>query len=125
MTQTILSRSEVMVESKLSPTVNIVETGENIDSFLSADEQDRTVNTINDLLLERLERIRNEPLVGYPASTRDAGDYAYYTPQDLDRFTDGAVIAFTEQGLQIHVSLTYSMNFNIDLTMSRKVGKTK
>lgn len=110
MIQTILSSTEVTVEPKLLPVVNIVETVDSANSCSSADEHGETANTINDLLLERLKRIPDEPLVGYPASTRGASDYVYYTARDLDRFTGGAVKAFVEQGLPIHVGSTKSMS---------------
>jgi hypothetical protein len=83
--------------------VDVVETVENVESSIPVKEQDDVIYTINDLLLDRTKKIPDEPLVGYPASTRGAGDYVYYTAKDLDRFADGALENLTKQGLPAYV----------------------
>jgi hypothetical protein len=64
-------------------------------------EEVSAIYTINDLLLERTRTIPDQPLVGYPSSTRSAGDYVYYSATELSRFADGAVQNLNEQGLPI------------------------
>jgi len=101
MIQPIASSVEVKDVSKLPTAVDVVEI---IDSSSSADEQENIIYTITDLLLERARTIPEEPLVGYPASTRGSDNYAYYTAKDLNRFADGATKILTDQGLSTNVS---------------------
>lgn len=56
--------------------------------------------TIDDVLLKRLQVIPNEPLVGYPETTNGMNDYVYYTPRQLDLFTNGAAAALSEAGIK-------------------------
>ena len=65
----------------------------------SPEEEAIEIYTINDLLLERTRTIPDQPLVGYPSSTRSAGDYVYYSATQLSQFADGAAHNLTEQGL--------------------------
>jgi hypothetical protein len=67
-------------------------------------DQEAVVFTINDLLLERVTNIPEEPLVGYPATTHGGDDYVYYTATDLSRFADGAAASLVAQGLPVCVS---------------------
>jgi acyl-CoA synthetase (AMP-forming)/AMP-acid ligase II len=114
MIQTIVCTPAVIAEEKVPAVVNIIETVESVDSSsssISPDEQNDAIDTINDLLLDRLKKIPEEPLVGYPASTRGAGDYVYYTAKDLDRFTDCAVYDLIAQGLKINVRTHHIKNY--------------
>jgi len=107
MIQTVLETSVVREESKVPIVVNHVETVDEIIPVAAVEEQeDETIYTINDLLLERKKTIPESPLLGYPASTRGSGDYVYYTATDLDRFTDGAVKVLCDQGLPPNVRST-------------------
>ncbi|TVY83631.1 Non-canonical non-ribosomal peptide synthetase FUB8 [Lachnellula suecica] len=94
-TQTIVSSVEVKEPSMIA-AIGAAH------SSSSVDGQEDIIYTINDLLLERTRSIPDEPLVGYPASTRGSNDYVYYTAKDLDRFADGAVKSLIDQGLPIH-----------------------
>jgi acyl-CoA synthetase (AMP-forming)/AMP-acid ligase II len=100
MIQTIVSSTGAKVAPKLHTVVNVTET---MDSSAS-DEQEDIVYTINDLLLERARTIPEEPLVGYPASTRGTDNYVYYNAKDLNRFADEAAKSLIEQGLPTNVS---------------------
>jgi hypothetical protein len=56
--------------------------------------------TIDDVLLKRLHVIPDEPLVGYPKTLHGMDDYVYYTPKQLDLFTNGAVAVLSEAGIK-------------------------
>ena len=103
MIQTIVSSVEAKVMPKLPTLVNVTET---MDLSASSDEEEDMIYTINDLLMERARTIPEEPLVGYPASARGAGDYVYYNAKDLNRFADGAAKTLIDQGLPTNVTVT-------------------
>ncbi|TVY93810.1 Adenylate-forming reductase [Lachnellula willkommii] len=103
MIQTILSSVEAKSTPKLPTLVNVTE---RVDSPTSSDKHEDIVYTINDLLLERARTIPEEPLVGYPASTRGTDDYVYYNAKDLNRFADGAAKSLNDQGLPPNSSET-------------------
>jgi hypothetical protein len=126
MIQTIVCTPAVIAEEKVPAVVNIIETVESVDSSsssISPDEQNDAIDTINDLLLDRLKKIPEEPLVGYPASTRGAGDYVYYTAKDLDRFTDCAVYDLIAQGLKINVRTHHIKIINHILTVIFRIPR--
>lgn len=54
---------------------------------------------IDDVLRNLVRDAPDEPLVGYPKSAHGVADYVYYTPSDLDRFTNGAVKEYKRAGL--------------------------
>jgi hypothetical protein len=100
MIQTIVSSVEVEARS---PFIPLMKVGGTVDPS-SNNEKGPVIHTINDLLLERATTIPDQPLVGYPASSRGVDDYVYYSAKDLDRFADGAVQNLVHQGLPRHVS---------------------
>jgi hypothetical protein len=104
MIQTMVSGVEVEARSTFPPSMKM---GGIVDHSSIDDEKQHAIHTINDLLLERATTIPDQPLVGYPASTRGADDYVYYSAKDLDRFANGAVQSLNDQGLPIHVRLKY------------------
>ncbi|PLB48180.1 NRPS-like enzyme [Aspergillus steynii IBT 23096] len=63
------------------------------------DEKEVCLNTINDVLLERVQTVPDKPLVGYPKSSHGLSDYVFYSATDLDRFTSGAVQSLKASGL--------------------------
>jgi hypothetical protein len=103
MIQTMVSSVEVGARSTFPPVMKVG----SVDPSSIPDEKEHAIHTINDLLLERATTIPDQPLVGYPASTRGADDYVYYSAKDLDRFANGAVQSLTDQGLPIHVRFKY------------------
>jgi acyl-CoA synthetase (AMP-forming)/AMP-acid ligase II len=88
-----------MKAGKLETVVSIVES---VNSC--SDEQDDVIYSIDDLLLQRMRTIPDEPLVGYPAAIRGGSDYVYYTATDLHRFADESTKFLTKQGLHSNVS---------------------
>ena len=72
------------------------------------DEREVCLNTINDVLLERVQNVPDKPLVGYPKSSHGLSDYVFYSATDLDRFTSGAVQSFKLSGLP-------EVRFSLDL----------
>jgi len=106
MIQTIISTVEAKVMPKLPTLVKVTE---HVDSPASINKHEDVVYTINDLLLERARTIPEEPLVGYPASTRGTDDYVYYNAKDLNRFANAAAKSLNDQGLPINVGLFHSL----------------
>jgi acyl-CoA synthetase (AMP-forming)/AMP-acid ligase II len=88
-----------MKARKLETVVSVVES---VNS--SSDERDGVIYSIDDLLLQRMRTIPDEPLVGHPATVRGGSEYVYYTAKDLHRFADEAAKFLTKQGLHLNVS---------------------
>ncbi|KAI1331617.1 acetyl-CoA synthetase-like protein [Xylariaceae sp. FL0255] len=58
------------------------------------------INSINDLIVSRAEKIPNVPLIIYPDSSSDgAVSWVKYTAKELDTFVDEAAKELTHQGL--------------------------
>ncbi|KAL4800546.1 hypothetical protein BDV19DRAFT_398068 [Aspergillus venezuelensis] len=62
-------------------------------------EDDISLSTVNDILLQRISHPSDAPLVGYPRSTYGISDYTFYTAKDIDRFANGSVHALKDSGL--------------------------
>lgn len=61
--------------------------------------KDNSLDTIDDLLINRVQTSPNASLVAYPATLRGRSDYIDYTAKDLDRFADEAAKKFARPGL--------------------------
>ncbi|KAL4949466.1 hypothetical protein BDW69DRAFT_202833 [Aspergillus filifer] len=62
-------------------------------------EDDISLSTINDILLQRTSHPPDVPLVGYPQSSHGISDYTFYTAKDVGRFANGSVHALKASGL--------------------------
>ena len=90
---------------KLSASVKSQTLSQKSDIVLSSNDQ---LYTIDDVLLQCLQFIPDQPLVGYPETLHGTNDYRYYTPRELDLFTNGAVEALTKAGIKKVVRLNES-----------------
>lgn len=58
-----------------------------------------TIDTVEDVLLSRLDTSPTAPLISYPATPRGKTDYVDYSANDLNRFVDEAVRKYASSGL--------------------------
>lgn len=61
--------------------------------------ENKTIYTINDLLVQRARSMPDVRLLAYPATARGVDDYLHYTARDLDRFADEAAKKYIDMGI--------------------------
>jgi hypothetical protein len=64
-----------------------------------------TLQTFDELLLERASDVDQVPLIAYPKTKHGVDDYEFFTGSQLDRLVDGAVKSLLEEGVEVVVCI--------------------
>lgn len=58
-----------------------------------------SIDTVNDLLLEKVQECPDSVFISYPSTPRGKCDYVDYTVSDIDRFADEAARKYAASGV--------------------------